>query len=218
MSVDPPPSAADVRVSTARTGVIGRNPESAAKTPLRSTMTCASVLWYTHTLPPTPTGTTALPATIWLARKLTLLAVGAMALTASTAVFAQDKGQIGIAMPTQSSLRWISDGNELNGITFYACGTETSVDHVQAHMGLDDGLEPHARSRQPAMFIGAEHGEDGAHGWRGDWGKVGHAASAPQRACALRRGQLPARHHHAPPVPGTTRGRHHVEHQRDDSR
>tara|TARA_R110002020_G_scaffold11340_14_gene42761 strand:+ start:677 stop:1750 length:1074 start_codon:yes stop_codon:yes gene_type:complete len=43
----------------------------------------------------------------------TVLAVGAMALTASTAAFAQDKGAIGIAMPTQSSLRWISDGNEL---------------------------------------------------------------------------------------------------------
>ena len=43
----------------------------------------------------------------------TVLAVGALALTASTAVFAQDKGAIGIAMPTQSSLRWISDGNEL---------------------------------------------------------------------------------------------------------
>ncbi|MGV8855587.1 MAG: multiple monosaccharide ABC transporter substrate-binding protein [Devosia sp.] len=43
----------------------------------------------------------------------TVLAVGAMALTASTAVYAQDKGAIGIAMPTQSSLRWISDGNEL---------------------------------------------------------------------------------------------------------
>jgi len=43
----------------------------------------------------------------------TLLTVGAVALTASSAVFAQDKGAIGIAMPTQSSLRWISDGNEL---------------------------------------------------------------------------------------------------------
>jgi len=42
----------------------------------------------------------------------TVLAFGAMALTASTA-YAQDKGAIGIAMPTQSSLRWISDGNEL---------------------------------------------------------------------------------------------------------
>ncbi len=43
----------------------------------------------------------------------TVLAAGAVALTASTAVYAQDKGLIGIAMPTQSSLRWISDGNEL---------------------------------------------------------------------------------------------------------
>ncbi len=35
----------------------------------------------------------------------------------------------------------VSPGNELNGITFYACGTGTKVDHVQVHMGLDDGLE-----------------------------------------------------------------------------
>lgn len=35
----------------------------------------------------------------------------------------------------------VSPGNELNGITFYACGTETTVDHVQVHMGLDDGIE-----------------------------------------------------------------------------
>lgn len=35
----------------------------------------------------------------------------------------------------------ISDGNELNGITFYACGTGTTVDHVQSHMGQDDGME-----------------------------------------------------------------------------
>lgn len=35
----------------------------------------------------------------------------------------------------------ISPGNELNGITFYACGSGTTVDHVQVHMGLDDGLE-----------------------------------------------------------------------------
>jgi putative multiple sugar transport system substrate-binding protein len=43
----------------------------------------------------------------------TVIAVGAMALTASTAVFAQDKGSIGISMPTKSSLRWISDGDAL---------------------------------------------------------------------------------------------------------
>jgi hypothetical protein len=35
----------------------------------------------------------------------------------------------------------VTAGNELNAITFYACGTETSVDHVQAHMGSDDGFE-----------------------------------------------------------------------------
>lgn len=35
----------------------------------------------------------------------------------------------------------ISPGNELNGITFYSCGSGTSVDHVQVHMGLDDGIE-----------------------------------------------------------------------------
>jgi putative multiple sugar transport system substrate-binding protein len=39
------------------------------------------------------------------------LAMGAVAL--AVPAFAQDKGTIGIAMPTQSSLRWISDGNEL---------------------------------------------------------------------------------------------------------
>ncbi|MBD8063858.1 sugar-binding protein [Devosia sp. PTR5] len=43
----------------------------------------------------------------------TLFAAGALMATAATAAYAQDKGQIGIAMPTQSSLRWISDGNEL---------------------------------------------------------------------------------------------------------
>jgi putative multiple sugar transport system substrate-binding protein len=42
---------------------------------------------------------------------MTAAVVGAAALTGSA--FAQDKGLIGIAMPTQSSLRWISDGNEL---------------------------------------------------------------------------------------------------------
>lgn len=35
----------------------------------------------------------------------------------------------------------IAEGSELNGITFYSCGTGTSVDHVQSHMGADDGIE-----------------------------------------------------------------------------
>jgi len=44
---------------------------------------------------------------------VSILAAGAMALTASTAVLAQDKGTIGISMPEQVTLRWISDGAEL---------------------------------------------------------------------------------------------------------
>ncbi|RMG97791.1 MAG: hypothetical protein D6705_07950 [Deltaproteobacteria bacterium] len=35
----------------------------------------------------------------------------------------------------------IAPGSELNGITFYACGTETTVEYVQSHMGADDGME-----------------------------------------------------------------------------
>lgn len=42
---------------------------------------------------------------------LAVTAAGLMAFTAP--VFAQDKGLVGIAMPTKSSLRWISDGDAL---------------------------------------------------------------------------------------------------------
>jgi putative multiple sugar transport system substrate-binding protein len=42
---------------------------------------------------------------------MTAVTVSAIALAGQA--FAQDKGAVGIAMPTQSSLRWISDGNEL---------------------------------------------------------------------------------------------------------
>ncbi|WP_414649924.1 multiple monosaccharide ABC transporter substrate-binding protein [Devosia sp.] len=42
---------------------------------------------------------------------MTAVTVGAIALSGQA--FAQDKGAIGIAMPTKSSLRWISDGDSL---------------------------------------------------------------------------------------------------------
>jgi putative multiple sugar transport system substrate-binding protein len=42
---------------------------------------------------------------------MTAVTVGAIALSGQA--FAQDKGAVGIAMPTQSSLRWISDGDSL---------------------------------------------------------------------------------------------------------
>ena len=34
-------------------------------------------------------------------------------LTAGSAAYAQDKGTIGIAMPTKSSARWIADGDNI---------------------------------------------------------------------------------------------------------
>jgi len=45
--------------------------------------------------------------------KTIMAAVTLSAIALSGSAFAQDKGAIGVAMPTQSSLRWISDGNEL---------------------------------------------------------------------------------------------------------
>lgn len=48
-----------------------------------------------------------------LTRRLILAATAAGALAFGMPAFAQDKGLIGIAMPTKSSLRWISDGDSL---------------------------------------------------------------------------------------------------------
>jgi hypothetical protein len=35
----------------------------------------------------------------------------------------------------------LTTDNELNGVTFYSCGTGTTVDYLQVHMGQDDGVE-----------------------------------------------------------------------------
>lgn len=35
----------------------------------------------------------------------------------------------------------LTKDNELNGITFYSCGSGTRVDYVQSHMGADDAIE-----------------------------------------------------------------------------
>ncbi|PLL11287.1 sugar ABC transporter substrate-binding protein [Tabrizicola sp. TH137] len=45
-------------------------------------------------------------------------------------VFAQDKGTIGIAMPTQSSARWISDGNSMVE-QFQAAGYATDLQYAE---------------------------------------------------------------------------------------
>jgi putative multiple sugar transport system substrate-binding protein len=61
------------------------------------------------------------------------LALGAAALGAllfSSPASAQDKGLIGIAMPTQSSARWISDGNSMVE-QFKAAGYETDLQFAE---------------------------------------------------------------------------------------
>ena len=63
---------------------------------------------------------------------------------------AQDKGTVGIAMPTKSSLRWISDGNELVK-ALEAKGYETDLQYAE-----DDIPEPARADR--------EHGHQGRQG------------------------------------------------------
>ncbi len=65
----------------------------------------------------------------------------------------------------------IAEGSELNGITFYACGSDTSVDHVQVHMGADDGIEMFGGSFNADHLVvtGAEDDSiDCDQGYQGD--------------------------------------------------
>jgi hypothetical protein len=50
--------------------------------------------------------------------------------TFAAPAFAQDKGTIGIAMPTKSSARWISDGNSMVE-QFEAAGYETDLQYAE---------------------------------------------------------------------------------------
>jgi hypothetical protein len=50
--------------------------------------------------------------------------------------------------------------NELNAITFYACGTGTTVDHVQAHMGSDDGFEAFGGGFDAKYLIASGNADD----------------------------------------------------------
>lgn len=56
--------------------------------------------------------------------------VGAMAMSAPTVAAAQDKGLIGISMPTKSSARWISDGESM-AEQFQAAGYETILQYAE---------------------------------------------------------------------------------------
>lgn len=65
----------------------------------------------------------------------------------------------------------ISPGNELNAITFYACGTATTVDHVQVHMGVDDGFEMFGGTFDASYLVATGSGDDSLdmdQGYRGN--------------------------------------------------
>jgi putative multiple sugar transport system substrate-binding protein len=59
-----------------------------------------------------------------------LLALAAAASVMSAPAFAQDKGTVGIAMPTQSSARWISDGNSMVE-QFKAAGYDADLQYAE---------------------------------------------------------------------------------------
>jgi putative multiple sugar transport system substrate-binding protein len=61
---------------------------------------------------------------------LAALAVAAGAAAVTTPTLAQDKGTIGIAMPTKSSARWISDGNSMVE-QFEAAGYDTDLQYAE---------------------------------------------------------------------------------------
>ncbi|WP_434614073.1 multiple monosaccharide ABC transporter substrate-binding protein [Tabrizicola sp. M-4] len=63
-------------------------------------------------------------------RALLALATAASMVGVGAPVFAQDKGTIGIAMPTQSSARWISDGNSMVE-QFQAAGYATDLQYAE---------------------------------------------------------------------------------------
>ena len=58
------------------------------------------------------------------------VAAGALALSPTGPATAQDKGTIGIAMPTKSSARWISDGNSMVE-QFEAAGYRTDLQYAE---------------------------------------------------------------------------------------
>lgn len=64
------------------------------------------------------------------------------------------------------------NGNELNGFTLFGVGSGTSIDHVQVHRGLDDGIEHFGSSDHISHFVLTDNQDDSF-----DWGQ-GYTGSA----------------------------------------
>ena len=66
--------------------------------------------------------------------------------------------------------RALMQDNELNGITFNACGSGTTVDYVQVHRGIDDGIEIFGGTMDLKHAVLTHNDDDGLDwdkGWNG---------------------------------------------------
>jgi len=67
-----------------------------------------------------------------------------------------------------------SEQNELNGIAFQGCGTQTVVDHVQVHFNQDDGMEFFGGTND-VKYVAITYAEDDSLDWTFGWvGRVQH--------------------------------------------
>lgn len=64
------------------------------------------------------------------------------------------------------------NGNELNGFTLFGVGSGTSLDHIQVHRGLDDGIEHFGSNDHISYFVLTDNRDDSF-----DWGQ-GYTGSA----------------------------------------
>jgi hypothetical protein len=67
---------------------------------------------------------------------------------------------------------------ELNGLTLGGCGSETTVNHVQVHRGLDDGIEIFGGTLDLRYVIASEAGDDGLDFDEGFRGRVQYALAS----------------------------------------
>jgi hypothetical protein len=64
----------------------------------------------------------------------------------------------------------LAPGNELNGLTVGACGSATKIDHVQSHLGQDDGVEVFGGTVNLSHILITQPDDDGLDwdlGWTG---------------------------------------------------
>lgn len=66
----------------------------------------------------------------------------------------------------------LAPNNELNSLTMGACGTGTSLDYVQVHKGLDDGIECFGGAARIKHAVISAHLDDGLDWDNGFQGKV----------------------------------------------